>query len=50
MTSHSHHHGKGMLSGSNGIAPWGINNNNTLVGGSSNINIIYTYTGTANNL
>ena len=50
MTSHSHHHGKGMLSGSNGITPWRINNNNALVGGSSNINIIYTYTGTADNL
>ncbi len=50
VTSHGHHHGKGMLSGSNSIAPWGIDNNNALVGGSSNINIVYAYTGTADNL
>ena len=50
MARHSHHHGTGMLGGSNGVAARGVDNNNALVGSGSNINVVHAYTGTADNL
>ena len=50
MARHSHHHGTGMLGGSNGVAARGVDNNNALVGSGSDIDVVYAHTGTADNL
>ena len=50
ITGHSHHHSEGMLSSGDGITTWGVDYDDTTSSSSRYINVINTYTSTANNL